>query len=148
MHGSRPLVYAAHPITSYGTPHERAALRAIRQLLPGARVLDPSVLYVSPSHWLTEWPTLAPTLRLVVLFGDETGSIGAGCLREVADALCLDVAVLVLKEGELRELRSLRLLPLSRRTRARTAIPVAGPVMEPALVRRACNAWRRGETSG
>ena len=137
---ARPLVYAAHPMTSYGSQHERAALKAIRRLLPNVRVLDPSSLYVSPGHWLAEWPTLAPTLRLIVLFGDETGSIGAGCIREVADALCLGVAVLVLKEGELRELRSLRLLPLSRRTRARTAVPVAGPAIDLALVRRACNA--------
>jgi hypothetical protein len=130
----RPLVYAAHPMTSYGTPHERRALAAIRAALPRTRVIDPSIHYASARQWLEEWPSLATQLSSLVVFGDETSAIGAGFVREVADALCLDLPIAVLVGAELCELRSLRLLPASRRSRARTAVPVAGSAITPEVL--------------
>jgi hypothetical protein len=137
-------------MTSYGSELERRALRQIATHFPGARVIDPATHYLSVRHWLEDWPIMVQALDAIVLFGDETGAVGAGCIREVADALCLDVTVVVLhNDGSLRELRSLRLLPAGRRTRARTAIPVAGAVVEPSeVVPRSCPSTKRGAGHG
>ncbi len=122
-----PLVYAAHPLTCYRSAHERACLDAIASAFPGAEVLDPAECFADNADWLAGWPALVPTLSALVLFADEQGSVGAGCLREVADAIAEDIPVLLLDRGhELCELRSLRLLPASSRNPARAAAPVGG----------------------
>ena len=124
----RPLVYAAHPVLSYGTAHERKALAHLRRLLPAVTLIDPAARYVGLEDWEQDWPSLVWTLSAVVVFAGEDGSIGAGCMKEVADGIAHGVAVCVLRAGNLHELVSLRLLPLTRRSPARCAIPVAGKV--------------------
>ena len=82
----RPLIYAAHPMTTYGTDLERAALARIGELVPTAKVVDPAVRYRDSAHWLIDWPKLLPTLAALVVFGDVDGTIGTGCLHELVDA--------------------------------------------------------------
>jgi hypothetical protein len=139
-----PLVYAAHPLTCYRSAHERACLDAIASAFPGAEVLDPAECFADAADWLAGWPALVPTLSALVLFADEQGNVGAGCLREVADAIAEDLPVLLLDRGhELCELRSLRIFPPWRRTRSRTAVPAGGAVViDPAGIP------RRHETRG
>ncbi len=125
-----PLVYAAHPLTCYRSAHERACLDAIASAFPGAEVLDPAECFADDDGWLARWPALVPTLSALVLFADEQGHVGAGCLREVADVLVADIPVLLLDRGrQLCELRALRLLPAASRTPARAAVPVGGRVV-------------------
>jgi hypothetical protein len=121
----RPLVYVAHPVTCYGTNHERESLARIRRLLPGTRVLNPSARYASQREWLLDWPTLVLTLDAIVVFAADDASIGAGCVKEIGDALAHGIGVWVLRDNGLHELVSLRLLPVVRRTPSRCAIPVA-----------------------
>lgn len=86
-HPERPRVYCAHPITSYGTEHEAACLAALANLLPSAELINPFGRYRTNRGWRRSWPRRLTTLSSVVVFGEEDGSIGVGCLREVTDAI-------------------------------------------------------------
>jgi hypothetical protein len=123
----RPQVYAAHPMTSYGTEHERACLDTLAALLPGSEIIDPATRYWSNTGWLRAWPRLLSTLSGLVLFADETGTVGAGCLREVADAVAAGLPVAFLDDDHsLCELAALHMIPAAERTRTSCAWPVAG----------------------
>lgn len=131
---SHPLVYAAHPLTCYSSAHERACLAAIAAALPEAEVVDPAECFADDADWLARWPALVAVLSAVVLFADEEGCVGAGCLREVADAIAAGLPVLVLDDRQhLCELEALRLLPASLRTAARVGVVEAGEVVTAAL---------------
>lgn len=122
-----PLVYAAHPMTCYGTDHERDRLAVLAERFPGAEIVNPATRFRSSAGWLRAWPRMLPTLSTVVVFADEDGCIGAGCLVEIADACRLRVPVLLLDDaGILRELVSLNLLPPGERDAWQAAWPVGG----------------------
>ncbi len=122
---TRPRVYCAHPMTSYGTAHEAACLGALADLVPGAELVDPAATFTSSADWLERWPAMLTTLDALALFADEDGTIGAGCLREVADAIVVGVPIVCLDPCfGLCELAGIDFLPL--RSPARTAWPVAG----------------------
>jgi hypothetical protein len=128
----RPRVYAAHPMTSYGTEHERACLDALAALLCGAEIIDPATRYRTNAGWLRAWPRLLRTLAGLVLFADEDGTVGTGCLREVVDAVAAGLPVAYLDPClGLCELAGLDLLAPTMRTRAATAWPVAGEQVDP-----------------
>ena len=106
----RPSVYVAHPMTSYGTPHAGACLDALAVLLPGTRLIDPAAVFASDAEWQRSWPGLVRTLGGFVVFGDESGTIGAGCVRELADAVGMGVQVGGFDIGRgLRHIRGLNL---------------------------------------
>lgn len=134
--GGRPRIYAAHPITSYGTDHERAYLDALAALLPGAEIFNPAGRYRTSAGWLRAWPRVARTLSALVVFGNEEGSIGVGCLHEIADAIRLGVPVAVLDERrQLCELAGLDMLAAQERSAFRAACIVPGdPWLLPAAV--------------
>ena len=124
---TRPRVYAAHPMTSYGTAHERASLTMLAELFGSAEIVNPAERYESDAEWLRDWPRLLGSLSGLVLFSDEHGTIGAGCLREIADAIAAGVPVGYLDPYfGLCELGGLDFLPVPMRTRASTAWPIAG----------------------
>jgi len=97
-------VYAAHPMTSYGTGHEARMLAHLGRHFPEAEVVNPSAQgWVSDDDWLADWGALLPILDLLVVFAGPDGTIGAGCLREIADALARCIPVLTLdNDGQLR----------------------------------------------
>jgi hypothetical protein len=68
-------------------------MEAIATLLPGVVLVDPVVCFASSAEWLRAWPSLVRRLAGLVTFGDADGTIGAGCLREVADAVAFGVPV-------------------------------------------------------
>ncbi|MGA8725559.1 MAG: hypothetical protein WB565_10990 [Acidimicrobiales bacterium] len=86
MRQIRPLVYAAHPVTTYGTELERMAIKRIARLAREAEVINPATRYVDGAHREADWPRLVEGLSAVVVFGDEDCAIGAGCLKGLADA--------------------------------------------------------------
>jgi hypothetical protein len=93
-----PLVYLAHPIATYGTEWSVRCLDAVARHWPNAEVVDPAVRFASNAEWLADWPVIAPTLRALVVVGDESGTVGAGCLRELVDAIFWGVGVFTLVE--------------------------------------------------
>jgi len=123
-------------MTSYGTEHERVCLDTLATLLPDVELVDPAGRYRSSSGWLRAWPRLVRTLSGLVVFADEEGAIGAGCLREITDAVLYGLPVLMLDEGlRLCELMALDLLPPDLRDRSHAAWPVAGePVTSPGTI--------------
>ena len=83
---TRPRAYVAHPQVSYGTARERECVAALRRLLPGWDLFDPSGRYRTDTGWRRSWPRVLASLDALVVFGTREGVIGCGCLREIADA--------------------------------------------------------------
>lgn len=123
----RPLVYAAHPIHTYQTPHEETHLRWLSESMHGWEILNPADLYQDNIDWLRLWPELIPTLSCVVVFADEQGYVGVGCLREIADAILARIPVLGLDlRVGLSETVSFDIVPPTMRTARRAAVLVLG----------------------
>jgi hypothetical protein len=116
-----PRVYAAHPVTCYGTGWAADAVGRLHAALPGCEVVDPETVgWDSNTAWLTAWPALLAGLDALAVFAADDGTIGAGCLHEIADAIAkgLPVAMLDPDRG-LAELAGVRLLPGEERTARR-----------------------------
>jgi hypothetical protein len=103
-------IYAAHPMASYGTPREACMLAHLARLFPEAEVVNPAEQgWETGADWLAAWAALLPALDLLVVFAAPDETIGAGCLREVTDALVRRVPVLVLdRRGRLRAFGGVR----------------------------------------
>ena len=125
----RPRVYACHPVSSYGTLHERRCVAAIRRLLPGAELVNPAGMFGSADDWRDRWPEVLDGLDGLVLFPDERGAVGSGCLVEVVDAhrLLVPVALLDPATRKLHRLAGLDFPTLP--TAWDAARPVAGAVL-------------------
>jgi hypothetical protein len=124
---SAPLVYAAHPVTTYGTDREQDALARIGYFAAPTQVIDPATRYRSTEDWLADWPELLSTLSGLIVFADADGTIGAGCLRELTDAWRLGIPAALLDDnGDLRHVSTLRIVPACHRTALRMAVVVGG----------------------
>jgi hypothetical protein len=128
----RPRIYAAHPITAYGSALERERLSLLRRSLPNAEIFDPAGRYATSVAWRRTWPRVLGTLSGLVVFSAADGSIGTGCLRELIDAMATQLPVVGLDGGGLRQLQGVRLLDDQTRTPRRAAALLLGRVV-PAL---------------
>jgi hypothetical protein len=64
MRATWPRIYAAHPMTTYGSSFSRVQVDRLAHLLPGAEVIDPEwAAWPTDEDWLTEWPDILPRLR-------------------------------------------------------------------------------------
>jgi hypothetical protein len=113
---TRPRVYAAHPIVSYGTARERDCLALLRGVLPEADLYDPAGRYSTDAGWLRAWPRVLPTLSGLVVFQGEDGTIGTGCLRELTDAIAWRLPVAALEGEALHEIDGVQFLAVPWRT--------------------------------
>ena len=125
------MIYAAHPMTTYGTPLERSAIARIEKLLPDAEVINPATRYGGKVDWYTDWPILLPRLSGLVVFGDENGSIGTGCLTELADAWWRGIPVAMLDgKDRPRELVAMTVQPNLNRNSLNALALVSGQTIE------------------
>ncbi len=109
-------------MAGYETPHAAGCIDALAGLLPGARLLDPATIFASDSEWHSAWPRLVRTLGGFVIFGAEEGTIGAGCMRELADVVALDIPVVGFDPRRgLRDIAGLGFIEGSSRSARRTA---------------------------
>jgi hypothetical protein len=113
---SRPRIYAAHPIASYGTRHETTCRCQLGLLFPGVDVFDPSGRYGTHDGWRRAWPRVLASLSGLVVFPAEDGTIGTGCLRELTDAITWRLPIAGLADGALHEIEGVELLPMPRRS--------------------------------
>jgi len=125
------LAYVAHPMTSYATPWAARALAAIATALPGVELIDPEAMgWRTNADWLAAWDGIVEAIDVLVIVAAGDGSIGAGCLRELADALAVGVPVAVLgPEQTLCALGGLDLLDEGERTPRRVAILRVGKAL-------------------
>ena len=127
-----PLVYAAHPMTTYGTPREARALARLAELAPYAEIIDPANRYANNEEWRADWPRLLPLLAALIVFGDRGGAIGTGCLHELTDAWWRGIPVAMLDDqGGCRHVAGIRVLSTRVRTCRRTGFLVPGPRCTP-----------------
>jgi len=123
----RPLIYAAHPMTTYGTPREARALARIASLAPGAEIIDPAARYSNTAHWQHDWPRLVSQLAALVVFGDRGRTLGTGCIHELADAWWQGVPVAMLDADErCRQVVGLRVFSERIRTAWRAGALIPG----------------------
>lgn len=112
---------------THGTEHERACLDALTALLPGVESVNPVTHWRTNAGWLRAWSRLVSTLSGLAIFAGN-GTVDAGCLREVIDAVVAGAPRSVLHPNFGRcELAAFDLLPPTMRTRTAAAWPVAGP---------------------
>ena len=127
-------VYAARPMTCYGTDLDRRQFARVADAFPDAEVLDPASMFDTNEQWLAAWPEVLASLDLLVLWADEDGFVGAGVLKELVDAIAARVPVVALDhEGTLRTFGGLHcygMLP----SRARVGELVYGDVLDVAAV--------------
>jgi len=128
---SRPRVYAAHPVSCYRTDHEARCLAALRGLLPHCDLYDPADRCRNAAAWQRAWPRVLRTLSGLVVFAAEDDTIGAGCLRELGDALACGLPALAVHRGTLHEIDGVRLLALPWRSTRHLASLLLGPAFEP-----------------
>ena len=133
-------LYVARPLTAYGTDLDRRQLARVAEHFPEAEVLDPAAMFTSNAGWLAVWPEMVGTLDLIVLWADEDGFIGAGCLREVIDAMVASVPVVALDwKGRLRTFAGIHCHgPLP--SPARVGELVYGDLLPPAIMLAALSA--------
>ena len=122
-------------MTTYGTEREATALARVAELAPHAEIVNPATRYRDNAHWQSDWPTLLPRLAGLVVFGDQAGAIGTGCLHELTDAWWRGIPVAMLDgRGACRQVAGFRVLSLRVRTCGRTGFLVPGPRCTPAAV--------------
>jgi hypothetical protein len=91
-----PLVYACYPKLTHGTPWAATHLWRLRELVAGAEVVDPEHCgWRNEQEWLTHWPDRS-RLSALVIFPDQLGTVGGGCLREISDAIAYGLPVAAL----------------------------------------------------
>ena len=84
----KPLVYIAHPQTAYGTTYGAEQIAALAKVLPHAELVDPEAAqWATNADWLRDWPVILDSLSGLVVFTDQAGTVGTGCLRELVDAV-------------------------------------------------------------
>lgn len=95
-------LYAARPTSAYGTALDSRQLAVLRRRFPTAELADPAKLWTSNEAWLGEWPEVLTQLDLLALWAGEDGQLGAGVLRELADAVTARLPIVALDpEGRL-----------------------------------------------
>lgn len=87
-------VYAAAPLTLRRDPelHGRR-LQQIRSHYPDARIVDALEEFDGLRDWQTRWPTLVRRIDTLVFMADKEGTIGAGTVKELMDAIVHRVPV-------------------------------------------------------
>jgi hypothetical protein len=119
-------------MTAYGTDHQAACLARLAELLPGWELVDPAPRYRDSAGWLRGWPRMLRTLSAVIVVPDQHGLIGAGCLRELADAVWAALPVVAFEPGaSLAELIGVELLEPERRSSLQAALLVLGDHIDP-----------------
>jgi hypothetical protein len=98
MHPHPPgdrLVYVAGPLSTYGSPKRIDAIAEIRRIMEpqGKALCLPEDQFVDNEAWRLGWFDVCRQLHHLTVITADDGSIGAGVLREVSDALACYVPV-------------------------------------------------------
>jgi hypothetical protein len=118
----RPRTYVAAPVAVLLRPDWPERVRQVASLV--GPVWDLATLFESSTDWLNRWPGLLPTVTRLVLVPDDDGSIGAGCLREIADVLGRDLPVSLYDGTQLRPWGAVVIRTVSTPSRFRVATVV------------------------
>jgi len=113
-------LYVAAPIAVLRRPGWRSQLTAIRRRTKSP-LWDPGSLFGSTTSWLIGWPRIVEKTSGLVLVTDLDQSIGAGCLREIAEVLGRDLPVWLWSEGDLVPWSETEVVPAVNPSRFRVA---------------------------
>ncbi len=112
--------YLAAPVGLLQDPEWPVLVENITSMV--GPVWDPTELFRSTAEWLERWPVLLPFVRDLVLVPDFDGSIGAGCLQEIAGVLGHDRLVRAYLRQQLVPWWDLVIQPVPVPTRFRVAL--------------------------
>lgn len=93
----KSIVYVASPMSTYETARYAQKVKCIQEWA-GQRFKNPEILaardlYADHDDFERKWSQIVRSLRAMVVFTAENGTIGAGVAREISD--CVGVGVLV-----------------------------------------------------
>lgn len=126
MPARRPLrrIYLAHPLPSFGTPLERASLRATALAFPAAEVVN--TLYPTGEDFRSRYRREIRRCDALVFF-PWRGAIGLGVFIELGAAAESALPILLLRRGRLYREWRLKLLHHGRLWRRYAAAGPFGP---------------------
>lgn len=128
----RPRVYAAHPKSCYGTEHAAQHLARLAELLSQAEIIDPETMrWRTEEQWRRSWPKILAGLSSFVVFAGVDGTIGAGCIRELTDAVVRHIPIAGFNDGNLRTIEGIELLPIPFRSARSTALLLLADQIDP-----------------
>jgi hypothetical protein len=94
--------------------------------------VDPETLrWRTEDQWRRSWPRVLGGLSLFVVFAGTDGTIGAGCIRELTDALVRHIPIAGLHDGALRTIDGLKLMPIPFRSARSTALLLLADPIDP-----------------
>jgi len=91
--GTRRRVYIASSLGSYGTPRYMRRLDQLRTRFPTAEIIEPRLLFRDSADWLRRWPVVLRRIDVLVFFTDPQGTVAAGTIREIVDAVFMGIPV-------------------------------------------------------
>jgi hypothetical protein len=95
--------------------------------------MDPEALgWRTEEHWRRLWPKVLGGLSSFVVFAGTDGTIGAGCIRELTDAVVRNIPIAGFYEGSLRTIEGIELLPIPFRSARSTALLLLADPINPA----------------
>jgi hypothetical protein len=95
----------------------------LAELLPDAEIVDPETLrWRTEEQWRKSWPKVLSGLSSFVVFAGLDGTIGAGCIRELTDAVMRYLPIAGLYNGVLCAIEGIELLPIPFRSARSTAL--------------------------
>jgi hypothetical protein len=80
-------------MTTYTTGRYDRLLAHVRQRFPHSEILSPRELFTDNADWRARWPSILPTLAVLVFGADARGWIGRGVYREVLDARAAGIQI-------------------------------------------------------
>jgi len=104
---------------------------ALAALFPDDLLLNPAEMFATSTEWLIAWPRLVRRLDAMVAFPATDGTVGAGVVKELLDAVVYRIPVAVLDGGALVELAGVDMLGHRQRTALRVGRLVTGRRVSP-----------------
>jgi hypothetical protein len=91
-------IYLASNVETFSTPRYDVMLQFVGSKYPQANIREPKKLFPDSVSWLLRWTSILHTLDMLVFFRLENETIGPGVLKEVQDALRVNIPVLLLDD--------------------------------------------------
>lgn len=91
---NKPICYVASPVAMYTKPIYNKLLHQIQSEYGDFEVVPARGLYGSMQQFREKWPTILPSIGLLIFISDKDNTIGRGVWIEIHDALSHKIPVM------------------------------------------------------